>query len=85
MCFDSYYQDLSLNLCARVRRIEIVNKVLKISGVDTSLSVIKLTKIYTIKNKRRENNIQMERDYVNRTIIVSTDLFIIDISNHLLS
>ena len=64
-------QDFPLNLRVRVIKTEIENKFLKDSGVDAKSSVMKLAKIDIMKNKRRESNIQMERDHVNRTIIVS--------------
>ena len=38
-----------------------------------------------MKDKRRESNVQMERDHVKRTIIVSEDSIIRDVANHLSS
>ena len=81
--FDYYYQGFQLNLYIRASRAEIENKVLKDSGVHTRLSVIKLAKIDIMQNKRRESNIEMERDHVNRTIIVLEDPVVRDLANHL--
>ena len=64
-------------------RTEIENKVLKDSGAETWLSVMKLANIDITKNKRRESNIKMERDHVNRTIIVSEDPVIRYVATHL--
>ena len=47
--------------------------------------MMKLARIDITKNKRRERNIQMERDQVNRIIIVLEYLVIRDMSNHLSS
>ena len=66
-------------------RSEFENKVLKDSGVDTRSSMMKLAKIDIVKSKRRENNAQMERDHTSRTIIVSDDPIVGDVTNHLLS
>ena len=80
--FDCYYQDFLLNFHVRVSRTEIEKKILKDSGVDARSSVMNLSKIDMTKNKRRENNIQMERDHVNRNIIASEDPVVRDVASH---
>ena len=64
---------------------KVENKVMKDSGVDTRSSMMKLAKIDITNSKRREKNIQMERDHASRTIIVSDDPIVGDSSNHLWS
>ena len=44
--------------------------------------MIKLSKTDTMKNKRRDINLKIERDHVNSTIIVSEDLVVRDVATH---
>ena len=83
--FYYYYQFWPLHLRTRVSRRETDKKVLKDSDVDTKSYVMKLAKIDIMKNKRREDKIQMERYHVNKTNIVSENLVVREVANFLSS